>query len=255
LDQVYLAASGHIGGALSAVELVVALYFETMNIPSFDDPERDRFVLSKGHASALLYSVLARKGAFDPAELVTFRKIGSRLQGHPDMKRLPGVEMSTGSLGLGLSTAVGMALAGKLDRSSRRIYALVGDGEIEEGVVWEALMAAAHYSLDNLLVIVDNNNLQIDGTIDAVMSPYPIEDKLTAFGFSVRTIDGHDFDSILDAYRQAASIKGKPSAIVAKTVKSKGIDFMENSASWHGKAPNDDEYAQAKAILKEGIKP
>jgi transketolase len=250
LDEVHNAASGHIGGAFSAVEIVVALYFRVMGIPGFSDPDRDRFVLSKGHASALLYSVLSLKGAFPREELSTYRKLGSRLQGHPDMKRLPGVEMSTGSLGLGVSTAVGMALAAKLDGRDSRVYALLGDGELAEGVVWEAFMASSHYKLDNLVAIVDNNNLQIDGKVTDVMNPYPIDKKLESFGFFVQTVDGLDFDALLAAFGAAGREKGRPSAIIAKTIKGKGVDFMENNAAWHGKAPSREEYEAAKVQLE-----
>lgn len=248
------ASSGHPGGSLSGVEILTLLYFEIMNIPSYDDENRDRFVLSKGHASPLLYSILAEKGLIDKKELSTFRKINSKLQGHPDMHKVKGVEMSTGSLGLGVSAAAGMALAGKLDKKDNKVYVLVGDGEIQEGVVWETFMSAAHFGLDNLIIFIDNNNLQIDGHCDEVMSPYPIDEKMKAFGFHVINVDdGHDFDKLRKAVNEARAQKGKPSAIIAKTIKGKGISFMENSADWHGKAPNEEQRQIALAELG-GIK-
>ena len=252
IESTHGAKAGHPGGSLSAAEIFTYLYFKEMNI----DPKnpkwegRDRFVLSKGHTAPGLYSVLAERGFFPVADLPTLRHIDSYLQGHPNMNLVPGVDMSTGSLGQGISVAVGMALAAKHTGKTNRVYTLLGDGEIEEGQVWEACMAAAHYKLDNLCVIVDNNGLQIDGNIADVMSPYPIVDKLAAFGWFVQEIDGHDFDAIEAAYNKARETKGKPSAIVIKTIKGKDVSFMENDAGWHGKAPNDAEYAQAMTELK-----
>ena len=252
LEGIYRAQSGHSGGSFSATDILTYLYFEKMNIdPANPKMEgRDRFVLSKGHTAPGLYSTLAHRGFFDPARLTELRKLGSFLQGHPDMKHIPGVDMSTGSLGQGISTAVGMALAAKYQGKENRVYTLLGDGEIQEGQVWEACMAAAHYKLDNLCIVIDNNGLQIDGNIADVMSPYPIVDKLESFGFHVMAIDGHDFDQIEAAMNEAKTVKGKPSAIVMKTVKGKDVSFMENDAGWHGKAPNDAEYAQAMTELK-----
>ncbi len=249
---VHSAKSGHPGGSLSAADILTYLYFEEMNIDPADPKaaDRDRFVLSKGHIAPALYSVLANRGYFPVEDLKTLRHTGSYLQGHPDMKHIPGVDMSSGSLGQGLSAAVGMALAGKLDGKSYKVFAMCGDGEIEEGQIWEASMFAAARKLDNLTVIVDNNNLQIDGTIEEVCSPYPIADKFEAFGFHVICIDGHDFDAIENAFREAAETVGQPTAIVAKTVKGKGVSFMENQCGWHGKAPNDEEYAQAMKDLE-----
>ena len=252
VTALHSAKSGHPGGSLSAADIMTYLYFEEMNIdpqdPKKDD--RDRFVLSKGHIAPALYSVLTNKGYFPKEDLVTLRHTGSYLQGHPDMKHIPGVDMSAGSLGQGISAAVGMALAGKLDGKSYRVYAMLGDGEIEEGQVWEASMFAASRNLDNFTVIVDNNNLQIDGTIEEVCSPYPIDEKFKAFGFNVINIDGHSFDEIEDAFNKAKSTSGKPTAIIAKTVKGKGISFMENQCGWHGKAPNDEEFEQALKDLE-----
>ena len=252
IESTYGAKAGHPGGSLSAAEIYTYLYFKEMNIdpknPKWED--RDRFVLSKGHTTPGLYSVLAERGFFPVADLPTFRHIDSYLQGHPNMNTVPGVDMSTGSLGQGVSVAVGMALAAKHTGKTNRVYSLLGDGEIQEGQVWEACMAAAHYNLDNLCIVVDNNGLQIDGNIADVMSPYPIVDKLEAFGFHVQAIDGHDFDAIEAAFNKAREVKGKPSAIVIKSVKGKGVSFMENNAGWHGKAPNDAEYAQAMDELK-----
>lgn len=243
-------ASGHPGGSLSAVEILTSLYFSEMNInpenPKWED--RDRFVLSKGHAAPLLYAVLAERGYFDKKHLMTLRKIGSMLQGHPNMNETPGVDMSTGSLGQGLSAANGMAIAGKLDKKNYRVYALLGDGELEEGQVWEAAMAAAHYKLDNLTAFVDHNGLQIDGPITKVMNPEPIGDKFKAFGWNVIEIDGHNFNEIFDAIDKAKETCGKPTMIVAKTVKGKGVSFMENQAGWHGTAPNKE---QEEIALKE----
>ena len=252
IESTYGAKAGHPGGSLSAAEVYTYLYFKEMNIdpknPKWED--RDRFVLSKGHTTPGLYSTLAHRGFFPVEDLPTFRHIDSYLQGHPNMNMVPGVDMSTGSLGQGVSTAVGMALAAKHTGKQNRVYSLLGDGEIQEGQVWEACMAAAHYKLDNMCIVVDNNGLQIDGNIADVMSPYPIVDKLVAFGFDVQAIDGHDFDAIEAAFAHARTVKGKPSAIVIKSTKGKGVSFMENNAGWHGKAPNDAEYAQAMAELK-----
>ena len=252
IESTYGAKAGHPGGSLSAAEVFTYLYFKEMNI----DPKnpkwegRDRFVLSKGHTTPGLYSVLANRGFFPVEDLPTFRHIDSYLQGHPNMNMVPGVDMSTGSLGQGVSVAVGMALAAKHTGKENRVYSLLGDGEIQEGQVWEACMAASHYKLDNLCIVVDNNGLQIDGNIADVMSPYPIVDKLQAFGFNVQQIDGHDFDAIEAAFAKAREVKGAPSAIVIKTVKGKGVSYMENQAGWHGKAPNAEEYAQAMSELK-----
>ncbi|MBP3478421.1 MAG: transketolase [Oscillospiraceae bacterium] len=252
IESTYGAKAGHPGGSLSATEMFTYLYFKEMNIdpknPKWED--RDRFVLSKGHTTPGLYSTLANRGFFPVEDLPTFRHIDSYLQGHPNMNTVPGVDMSTGSLGQGVSVAVGMAKGAKHTGKQNRVYALLGDGEIQEGQVWEACMAAAHYKLDNFCIVVDNNGLQIDGNIADVMSPYPIVDKLKAFGFHVMAIDGHDFDAIEAALNEAKTVKGQPSAIVMKTVKGKDVSFMENNAGWHGKAPNDAEYAQAMSELK-----
>ena len=244
------AKSGHPGGSLSAADLITYLYFNVMDIneENVQSLDRDRFVLSKGHASPLLYAVLAEKGLIDQEELMTFRAINSRLQGHPNMNYVEGVDMSTGSLGQGISCAVGMALANKLDENDHRIYALLGDGECEEGQVWEAAMAAAHYKLDNLCAILDYNELQIDGSIHDVMDPSPLDKKFQAFGWHVIEIDGHDYDQIGKAFEEAKTVKGQPTLIFAHTIKGKGVSFMENQASWHGSAPNEDQCAQA---LKE----
>ncbi|ABS42119.1 transketolase [Clostridium botulinum] len=240
-------ASGHPGGSLSAVEILTALYFNEMNIDPTNtrDLNRDRFVLSKGHAAPVLYSTLARRGFFNPEELKTLRKIGSILQGHPNMNDVPGIDMSTGSLGQGISTAVGMAVAGKLDEKDYRVYTLLGDGELEEGQVWEAAMAAAHYKLDNLTAFVDYNGLQIDGPCSEVMSAEPIADKFRAFNWNVIEIDGHDFNSILNAIESSKNTKERPTMIVCKTIKGKGVSFMENEAGWHGKAPSAEECEKA----------
>ena len=252
IESTHAAKCGHPGGSLSATEMFTYLYFKEMNI----DPAnpkwagRDRFVLSKGHTAPGLYATLANRGFFPVEDLLTLRKADSYLQGHPNMNLVPGVDMSTGSLGQGVSVAVGMALAAKHTGKQNRVYSLLGDGEIQEGQVWEACMAAAHYDLDNLCIVIDNNGLQIDGNIADVMSPYPIVDKLVAFGFDVQAIDGHDFDAIEAAFAHARTVKGKPSAIVISSTKGKGVSFMENNAGWHGKAPNDAEYAQAMAELK-----
>lgn len=253
IKSVHAAKAGHPGGSLSSADILTYLYFVEMNIDpeNPNNPDRDRFVLSKGHAAPVLYATLAQRGFFDKEELLTLRKIGSRLQGHPDMNDLPGVDMSTGSLGQGLSTAVGMALAGKLDNKDYRVYALIGDGEFQEGQIWEALMFAGARKLDNLVVILDNNNLQIDGAVTDVCNPYPIEDKFKAFNFNVVNVDAHDFESLSKAFEEAKNTKGMPTAIVAKSIKGKGVSFMENNAGWHGKAPNDEEYEIAMKDLEK----
>ena len=253
VTALHSAKAGHPGGSLSATEIFTYLYFEEMNVDPKDPKkaDRDRFVLSKGHTAPGLYSTLAQKGFFPKEDLVTLRHTGSYLQGHPDMKHIPGVDMSSGSLGQGISAAVGMAIAGKLDNADYRVYTLLGDGEIQEGQVWEASMLAAHRKLDNLVVIVDNNNLQIDGAITEVNSPYPIEKKFEAFNFHVINIDGNDFDQIDAAFKEAKTVKGQPTAIIAKTVKGKGVSFMENQVGWHGKAPNDEEYKIAMEELEK----
>ncbi len=253
VTAVHSAKAGHPGGSLSAADIFTYLYFEEMNIDPKDPKkaDRDRFVLSKGHTAPGLYSVLANRGYFPVEDLKTLRHLGSYLQGHPCMQETPGVDMSSGSLGQGISAAVGMALAAKLDNKSYRTYTLLGDGEIQEGQVWEASMFAGHRKLDNLVVIVDNNGLQIDGKIDDVCSPYPIDKKFEAFNFHVINIDGNDFDQIDAAFKEAKATKGMPTAIICKTVKGKGVSFMENSAGWHGKAPNDEEYAVAMADLEK----
>ncbi len=252
VTAVHSAKAGHPGGSLSAADILTYLYFEEMNIDPADPKkeDRDRFVLSKGHVAPGLYSVLANRGYFPVEELKTLRKLGSRLQGHPCMQLTPGVDMSSGSLGQGFSAACGMALAAKLRNRDYRVYALLGDGELEEGQIWEAAMFAAHRKLDNLCIIIDNNGLQIDGRIDDVCSPYPIAEKFRAFQFHVIEIDGNDFKQIEEAFKTARQTKGKPTAIVAKTVKGKGVSFMENQIAWHGKAPNDEEYAVAMADLE-----
>lgn len=253
VTALHSAKAGHPGGSLSATEIFTYLYFEEMNVDPKDPKkaDRDRFVLSKGHTAPGLYSTLAQKGFFPKEDLVTLRHTGSYLQGHPDMKHIPGVDMSSGSLGQGISAAVGMAIAGKLDNTDYRVYTLLGDGEIQEGQVWEASMLAAHRKLDNLVVIVDNNNLQIDGAITEVNSPYPIDKKFEAFNFHVINIDGNDFDQIDAAFKEAKTVKGQPTAIIAKTVKGKGVSFMENQVGWHGKAPNDEEYKIAMEELEK----
>ena len=254
VTSVHSAKAGHPGGSLSAADILTYLYFEKMNVDPKDEknPERDRFVLSKGHSAPLLYSVLAHRGYFPVEDLKTLRHVGSYLQGHPDMKHIPGVDMSTGSLGQGISAAVGMAIAGKLDNKNYKVYTILGDGEIQEGQVWEAAMLAAHRKLDNLVVIVDNNGLQIDGNIADVCSPYPIDKKFEAFNFEVICLeDGNDFEQIKEAFAKASEVTGKPVAIVAKTVKGKGVSFMENKASWHGVAPNDEQYAIAMEELEK----
>ena len=247
INQVYKAGSGHPGGSLSIADILTVLYFHELNIdeknPKWEN--RDRVVLSKGHCAPALYSCLANRGFFDIKELKQFRQLEGILQGHPDMKKIPGVDMTTGSLGQGLSAAVGMAIAGKLDKKDYRVYALLGDGEIEEGQIWEAAMAANKYKLDNLCVIVDNNNLQIDGTIEEVMSSYPIDEKFRSFGFQIIKIDGHNIEEIIKAFEVAKNVKEKPVCIIAKTIKGKGVSYMENQVSWHGKAPNEEQYKQA----------
>lgn len=255
VTSVHSAKAGHPGGSLSAAEIFTYLYFKELNVDPEDPkkPDRDRFVLSKGHTAPGLYAALAERGFFPKEDLVTLRHTGSYLQGHPDMKCIPGVDMSSGSLGQGISAAVGMAIAAKLSGDDYRVYTLLGDGEIQEGQVWEAAMLAAHRKLDNLVVIVDNNNLQIDGRIDEVNSPYPIDKKFEAFNFHVINIDGNDFEQIEAAFKEARTVKGRPTAIIAKTVKGKGVSFMENEASWHGKAPNDEQFKVAMEDLeKEG---
>ena len=252
LTAVQRAKSGHPGGSLSAADIFTYLYFEEMNVdPKVPDKEdRDRFVLSKGHVAPAYYSTLAHKGFFPVEDLTTLRKVGSYLQGHPDKKHIPGVDMSSGSLGQGVSAAVGMALSAKLSDDAYRVYTLLGDGEIQEGQVWEAAMFAGARKLDNLVVIVDNNGLQIDGNIEDVCSPYPIDKKFEAFNFHVINIDGHDFDQIAAAFAEARATKGMPTAIIAKTVKGRGVSFMENQAGWHGTAPNDEQYKVAMEDLE-----
>ena len=254
VTAVHSAKAGHPGGSLSAADLFTYLYFEEMNIDPKEPKkaDRDRFVLSKGHTAPGLYATLANRGYFPVEDLKTLRHIGSYLQGHPDMKHIPGVDMSSGSLGQGISAAVGMALAGKMDNADYRVYTLLGDGEIQEGQVWEASMFAGHRKLDNLVVIVDNNGLQIDGKIEDVCSPYPIDKKFEAFNFHVINVeDGNDFDQLAAAFKEAKETKGMPTAIIMKTVKGKGVSYMENNAGWHGKAPNDEEYASAMADLEK----
>ena len=253
ITSVHAAKAGHPGGSLSAADIFTYLYFEEMNVDPKDPKkaDRDRFVLSKGHTAPGLYSALALKGYFPVDDLETLRHLGSYLQGHPDMKHIPGVDMSSGSLGQGISAAVGMAIAGKMDNADYRVYTLLGDGEIQEGQVWEASMMAGFRKLDNLVVIVDNNNLQIDGAIDEVCSPYPIDKKFEAFNFHVINIDGNDFDQIDAAFKEAKATKGMPTAIIAHTVKGKGVSFMENQVGWHGTAPNDEQYAVAMEELEK----
>ncbi len=253
VTAVHGAKAGHPGGSLSAAEIFTYLYFEEMNIDPKNpkDPDRDRFVLSKGHTAPGLYSVLANRGYFPVEDLPTLRHLGSYLQGHPCMQETPGVDMSSGSLGQGISAAVGMALAGKMDKKDYRVYTLLGDGEIEEGQVWEAAMFAGHRKLDNLVVIIDNNGLQIDGRIEDVCSPYPIDKKFEAFNFHVININGNDFDELDKAFKEARNTKGMPTAIICKTLKGKDVSFMENSIDWHGKAPNDEEYKIAMADLEK----
>ncbi len=259
VEAVYNAKSGHPGGALSASDIIACLYFSELRInpENPDDPERDRFVLSKGHSCPALYSAMAHRGYFPVEDLKGFRHLGTAVQGHPDMKSIKGIDMSAGSLGQGFSCACGMALAGKLDGKDYRVYSMIGDGESQEGQIWEAIMFASHYKLDNLCLIIDNNGLQIDGRVEDVMNTMPYAPKLEAFGWNVISIDGHNIEQIIDAFNVAKEVKGKPTAIVAKTVKGKGVSYMENEAGWHGKAPNDAEYAQAIVELtayKEGLK-
>ena len=253
VTAVHSAKSGHPGGSLSAADVLTYLYFEELNIDPQDPkkPDRDRFVLSKGHITPGLYGVLAERGFFPKEDLTTFRQIGSHLQGHPCMQHTPGLDMSSGSLGQGISAAVGMALSAKVFGDSYRVYTLLGDGELQEGEVWEASMFASAKKLDNLCVIVDNNNLQIDGAIDEVNSPYPIDEKFKAFGFHVINVNGHDFDDLRVAFAEAKTVKGQPTVIIMKTVKGKGVSFMENNAAWHGSAPNDEQYAVAMADLEK----
>ena len=251
IEAVYSAKSGHPGGSLSIAEILAVLYFNQMNIDEKNPKAkgRDRLVLSKGHTAPALYSTLALRGFFDINELKTLRNINSKLQGHPDMKNIPGVDASTGSLGQGLSIANGMALASKMDSEGVRVYCICGDGEIEEGQIWEAAMTSSHYKLDNLCLIVDNNNLQIDGAVSDVMNIYPIDEKFKSFGFEVINVDGHNIPELISAFEQAKKVKGKPTVIIANTIKGKGVSFMENEAGWHGKAPNEEEYKQAMKEL------
>ena len=253
IRSVHSAKAGHPGGSLSAADIFTYLYFKELNVDPKNprDPSRDRFVLSKGHTAPGLYAALAHRGFFPVEDLITLRHVGSYLQGHPDMKGIPGVDMSSGSLGQGVSTAVGMAISAKMSNESYRVYTLLGDGEIQEGQVWEAAMLAGFKQLDNLVVIVDNNNLQIDGKISDVNSPYPIDKKFEAFNFHVININGNDFDEIEKAFEEAKTIKGKPTAIIAKTIKGKGVSFMEDKASWHGVAPNDEQFEIAMKELEE----
>ncbi len=256
IEGTFNAKSGHPGGSLSIADIMAYLYMYKMNVDPTNPqmPDRDRFVLSKGHTAPALYGALALRGFFPQEEIKTLRKADSKLQGHPSMHMTPGVDMSTGSLGQGISVAVGMALGAKLSKTGNRVYTVLGDGEIEEGQVWEAAMFAAAKKLDNLVAVIDNNNLQIDGTIEEVNSPYPIDEKFEAFGWNVVCIDGHNFDEIDDAFAKADACKGKPTAIIAKTVKGKGVSFMENQCGWHGKAPNAEQYEQAMAELDAALK-
>ncbi len=251
ITEVYNAKSGHPGGSLSIADIMTVLYFDELNIdeknPRWED--RDRLVLSKGHCAPALYAALAERGYFEKEKLISLRKLDSNLQGHPNMNDVPGVDMSTGSLGQGLSAANGMAISAKLDNKNYRVYCILGDGEIQEGQVWEAAMSSNKYKLDNLCIIVDNNNLQIDGTTEEVMDLKPIDEKFKSFGFNVIIIDGHNYDEIKSAFKQARETKGKPTCIIAKTVKGKGVSFMENQAGWHGKAPNEEQYNQAMSDL------
>ena len=255
IETVYNAKSGHPGGSLSCADILTVLYFNQMNInPEKPNAEgRDRFVLSKGHCSPALYSVLARKGYFDKEELKTFRKIGSNLQGHPDMNKVPGVDMTTGSLGQGLSSAVGMALASKMDSAGCRVYCLIGDGEIDEGQIWEAAMTASKQKLDNLCVILDNNGLQLETNIDEILDPTSLHDKFSSFGFNVIECDGHNINNLIDAFDSAKQKKGMPSVIIARTIKGKGVSFMENQIEWHGKAPSEEEYNKALEELNSNM--
>ncbi len=251
ITEVYNAKSGHPGGSLSIADIMTVLYFDELNIDEKNPrwEERDRLVLSKGHCAPALYAALAERGYFEKEKLVSLRKLDSNLQGHPNMNDVPGVDMSTGSLGQGLSAANGMAISAKLDNKNYRVYCILGDGEIQEGQVWEAAMSSNKYKLDNLCIIVDNNNLQIDGTTEEVMDLKPIDEKFKSFGFNVIMIDGHNYDEIKSAFKQARETKGKPTCIIAKTVKGKGVSFMENQAGWHGKAPNEEQYNQAMSDL------
>ena len=256
MEMVFRAASGHIGGSFSAMDILTELYFEEMRIDTAAPraPGRDRFVLSKGHCTPALYSILALRGSFPEKDLELFRSIKGHMSGHPDMNYVPGVDMSTGSLGQGISAAVGMAIAGKLDRMDYRVYALLGDGEVEEGEVWEAAMSAAKYGLDNLCAIVDVNGLQIDGRTADVMPSEPLDAKFAAFNWHVIKVDGHDFDALRAAFAEARQVKGQPTVLIAKTVKGKGVSFMENDAGWHGKAPNAEQYEKAVAELDAAVK-
>ncbi len=253
VTAVHSAKSGHPGGSLSAADIYTYLFFEELNVDpeNPDKPDRDRFVLSKGHTAPGYYATLANRGFFPVEDLTTLRHVGSYLQGHPDKKHIPGVDMSSGSLGQGISAAVGMALSAKLSDDDYRVYTLLGDGEIQEGQVWEAAMFAGHRKLDNFVAIVDNNGLQIDGPVDEVCSPYPIDEKFAAFGFHVINVDGHDFDALKAAFDEAKATKGQPTAIIAKTIKGKGVSYMEGQVGWHGSAPNDEQYAQAMEELEK----
>lgn len=255
IEGVHSAKAGHPGGSLSSADLLAYLYMHRLNVDPSDpkSPTRDHLVLSKGHAAPALYATLALRGFFPMDEMKTLRKIDSRLQGHPDSKKIPGVDFSTGSLGQGISGACGMALSGKISCDSYKVYALLGDGEIEEGIVWEAAMFASHYMLDNLVAIVDNNNLQIDGKVSEVMSPYPIDEKFKAFGWHVINIDGHDFNQMEKAFDEAEKVVQKPTVIIMKTTKGKGVDYMEDSVDWHGKAPGDEDYERAMKQLREHL--
>ena len=255
IEGVHSAKAGHPGGSLSCADLLAYLYMHRLNVDPADpkNPTRDRLVMSKGHAAPALYATLALRGFFPMDEMKTLRKNGSRLQGHPDSKKIPGVDCSTGSLGQGISAACGMALSGKISCDSYKVYAILGDGEIEEGIVWESAMFAAHYMLDNLVAVVDNNNLQIDGKITEVMSPYPIDEKFKAFGWHVINIDGHDFNQMEKAFNEAEKIVQKPTVIIMKTTKGKGVDYMEDSVDWHGKAPGDEDYERAMKQLREQL--
>ncbi len=250
IRAIHNAGSGHPGGSLSAADIVTALYFHEMNIDPKDPKkaDRDKFILSKGHAGPVQYAALAERGYYPVSDMMSLRKLGSRFQGHPNMHKVPGIEMSTGSLGQGISVSVGMALANKLDGNPGRVYTLLGDGELQEGLVWEAAMSAAHYKLDNMVAIVDFNGLQIDGRNDDVMTVKPVDEKFAAFGWNVMVIDGHNFDEILDAFEKARACKGKPTAVIARTHKGRGVSFMEDNAGWHGKAPSDEE---AKLAVEE----
>ena len=255
IEGVHSAKAGHPGGSLSCADLLAYLYMHRLNVDPADpqNPTRDRLVMSKGHAAPALYATLALRGFFPMDEMKTLRKIDSRLQGHPDSKKIPGVDCRTGSLGQGISAACGMALSGKISCDSYKVYAILGDGEIEEGIVWEAAMFAAHYMLDNLVAVVDNNNLQIDGKSTEVMSPYPIDEKFKAFGWHVINIDGHDFNQMEKAFDEAEKVVQKPTVIIMKTTKGKGVDYMENSVDWHGKAPGDEDYERAMKQLREQL--